>query len=285
VDCWIAFIGHLCTPLGTTSNYSAVANLHTLKITAAPIKTLRACRVFNSCTLSAASNTGDTSSSRAHTVTLRRISRNWTLVDLTIAPSLLSLPCRALLICQPSTELTSWIDSKGSCDKSQSYITTDGHSASLSWNKAPVWGLQPDLYYCETVAGLFVWGALSDERTGLSFTFAAGPRQRSHFRVPVPWDSWQYFTVSDSRLSFPSPPTTRRTTVEVFDPASTRDLCDKVKVMLRPTVQSASPSWNKSHFWGLRPDLYYCQTVAGLLIWVALSDERTGLSFARHSQQ
>jgi hypothetical protein len=30
-----------------------------------------------------------------------------------------------------------------------------------------------------------MWGALSDERTGLSFTIAAGPRQRSHFRVRV----------------------------------------------------------------------------------------------------
>jgi hypothetical protein len=63
--------------------------------------------------------------------------------------------------------------------------------------------------------------ALSDERTGLSFTIAAGPRQRSHSQVRVPWDSRPYFTVSDSRLPFPSPPTTRRATVEVFDPAPT----------------------------------------------------------------
>jgi hypothetical protein len=34
-----------------------------------------------------------------------------------------------------------------------------------------------------------------------------------------------YFTVSDSRLLFSSPPTTRRATVEVFDPVSTRDNC------------------------------------------------------------
>jgi hypothetical protein len=68
-----------------------------------------------------------------------------------------------------------------------------------------------------------LYRALSDERTGLPFTFAAGPRQRSHFLVRVPWDSWPYFTVSDSRLPFPLPPTTRRDTVEVFDLASTRD--------------------------------------------------------------
>jgi hypothetical protein len=47
-----------------------------------------------------------------------------------------------------------------------------------------------------------MWGALSDGRTSLSFTIAAGHRKRSHFRVRVPWDSRPYFTVSDSRLQF-----------------------------------------------------------------------------------
>jgi hypothetical protein len=63
-------------------------------------------------------------------------------------------------------------------------------------------------------------GALSDERTGRSFKITAGPRQRSHFQVRVPWYSWPNFTVSDSRLPFSSPPMTPRATVEVFDPAS-----------------------------------------------------------------
>jgi hypothetical protein len=84
----------------------------------------------------------------------------------------------------------------------ESYVTTDGQPASLSLNKAPSWGLRPDLDYCLTVAGLLFWGALSNERSGLSFTIPAGPRQRSHFLVRVPWDSWPYFTVSDSRLPF-----------------------------------------------------------------------------------
>jgi hypothetical protein len=44
---------------------------------------------------------------------------------------------------------------------------------------------------------------------GLSFTIATGQRQRIHSRVRVPWDSRPYFTVSDSRLHFLSPPTTR----------------------------------------------------------------------------
>jgi hypothetical protein len=68
---------------------------------------------------------------------------------------------------------------------------------------------------CVTVTVLFLWGALSDERTGLSFVYAAGPCQRNLSLVRVRWDSRPYFTVSDSRLPFSSPPTTRRVTVEV----------------------------------------------------------------------
>jgi hypothetical protein len=57
--------------------------------------------------------------------------------------------------------------------QSQSYITTDGQSASLSWYQDPIWGLWPDFYYCQTTAGLLIWGALSEERTDLSFIIAA----------------------------------------------------------------------------------------------------------------
>jgi hypothetical protein len=52
-------------------------------------------------------------------------------------------------------------------------LTTDRQSASLSWCQAPIWGPRPDFYRCQTVAGLLTWGALSDERKGLSFTIAA----------------------------------------------------------------------------------------------------------------
>jgi hypothetical protein len=64
--------------------------------------------------------------------------------------------------------------------KSQSCVITDAQSASLSWSQAPIWGLRPGFYYRQTVAGLLMWSVLSDERMGLSFTIAAGPRQRSH---------------------------------------------------------------------------------------------------------
>jgi hypothetical protein len=84
--------------------------------------------------------------------------------------------------------------------ESESYVTTDGRSASLSWNEAPIWGLRPNFCFCQIVPGVPMWGAFSDERTGLSFTIAAGPRQRSHSRVQVQWDSRPYFTVSDLSL-------------------------------------------------------------------------------------
>jgi hypothetical protein len=91
---------------------------------------------------------------------------------------------------------------------------------------------------------------------GLSFTIAAGRRQRSHFQVRVPRDLWPHFTASRYEtprkwktsspylyppetwwpgykprhwLPFSSPPTTRRAPVEVFDPASTRHLNSPAK--------------------------------------------------------
>jgi hypothetical protein len=87
---------------------------------------------------------------------------------------------------------------------------------------SPVWGWWPDIYCSLTVTALFLWGALSDERTGLYFEYAAHPRQQSLSRVRVSCDSWPYFTVSDLRLPFSSSPMTRRVTVEIFDPASSR---------------------------------------------------------------
>jgi hypothetical protein len=128
------------------------------------------------------------------------------------------LPRTDLLACSLSSEATTTHNSIPSWRSLSrlSYVTTDGQSASLSWNKAPIWGLRPDFYYRRTVAGLLMWGALSDVRTGLSFTIAAGPCQRSHSLVRSPLDSRPYFTVSDLRLPISSPPTTSRVTVEVY---------------------------------------------------------------------
>jgi hypothetical protein len=50
-------------------------------------------------------------------------------------------------------------------------------------------GVEPHIYYSLAVMVLFLWGALSDEKTGLSSVYAAGPRQRSLSWVRVPWHS------------------------------------------------------------------------------------------------
>jgi hypothetical protein len=97
---------------------------------------------------------------------------------------------------------------------------------------------------CVTVTVLFLWGALLDERSGLSFVCAGGPCQRSLSRVRVRWDLRPYFTVSDLRLPFSSPPTTRRVTVEVFDPASTRVMNQSMNELC--FVTSREP--NRSHY-------------------------------------
>jgi hypothetical protein len=117
----------------------------------------------------------------------------------------------------------------------------------------------------------------------------------------VPRDSWPYFTVSDSRFpqhegpgpciyipqeqggpvispgtGFPFRRLLRLTGLRWrYSNPPPRGVCSelKVKVMLRPTVQPASLSWNEVPIWGLRQDLHYSQMVAGLLIWGALSDE------------
>jgi hypothetical protein len=72
--------------------------------------------------------------------------------------------------------------------QSETYITIDGQSACLSWNKAPAWGLRPDFYYCQTIAGLLMWGALSLSLTRVRVCrlHCSWTRQRSHFRVPSP---------------------------------------------------------------------------------------------------
>jgi hypothetical protein len=128
--------------------------------------------------------------------------------------------------------------------KSQSYVTTDGQSTSPPWCQANIWGPRPDFCYCQTVAGLLLWGTLSDERMGVPFTITSGPRQRSHtrgthmtfyclgFETPPTWRArspylyprgtgWPSYTPRHW-VPFSSPPTTCRVTVEVFELASTQ---------------------------------------------------------------
>jgi hypothetical protein len=61
-----------------------------------------------------------------------------------------------------------------------------GHNRRSVLVSSPIRGRRPEFCCCQTIAVLSMWGALSDESTGLSFITAAGPRQRSHSRVLIP---------------------------------------------------------------------------------------------------
>jgi hypothetical protein len=148
----------------TYTHHSELQVIRTLSLIPTLYKSLHAksspvCCVFTSRSLVTASNSGDSSASRTRVLSSQPPVQN----------SALNRPVRL--------------------SDSESYITTDGQSASLSGCQSPIWGLRPDFYYCQTVAGLLMWGALSDERTGLSFTITAGYRQHNHSRVRVSRDS------------------------------------------------------------------------------------------------
>jgi hypothetical protein len=164
------FIDHLSTRLGITSNYNAIADLHILQITTVPAKLFQSA-VFTS------------------VVPWYRLLTVEILQFHALRFYLHNLPCRTQM---------NWLGQSQS--QIQSYVTTDGQSPCLSWNNAPIWRLRPDFCYCQIVAGLLMWGNLSDERTVLLFIIVADPRQRSQSRVRVPRDWWPYFTVSASRL-------------------------------------------------------------------------------------
>jgi hypothetical protein len=71
--------------------------------------------------------------------------------------------------------LTVWTGPRRLADWSWSkskwnYFTTDGQSVSMSWYLAPLWDLLPDITSCLKFAVLILWGALSDERAGLSIS-------------------------------------------------------------------------------------------------------------------
>jgi hypothetical protein len=86
---------------------------------------------------------------------------------------------------------------------SKSHSDWPSVSQSVSLVVEPHLGLMTRYLFLLTVAVLFLWGVLSDERTGLSFVYASGPRLHSLSRVWVPWESRPYFTVSGRLLLFP----------------------------------------------------------------------------------
>jgi hypothetical protein len=80
----IGFIDHFNTQLVNTSNYGAIANLHTLQITRACTKSFLACNVFTIHFLVMASNSGDSSVSTFMHCWLATISQLWTLAPVVL---------------------------------------------------------------------------------------------------------------------------------------------------------------------------------------------------------
>jgi hypothetical protein len=78
---------------------------------------------------------------------------------------------------------------------------------------SPIWGSWPDIYYCLTVTVVCVGRPLWREDRSV-FCICCWPLPAQSFSGPSP--------VSDLRLPFSSPPTTRRVTVKVFEHTSTR---------------------------------------------------------------
>jgi hypothetical protein len=122
---------------------------------------------------------------------------------------------------------------------------------------------------------------LSDDKTGLQFTTADGPRQRSHSRdrVRVLQDSWSYLTVSNLRL-----PPNLQGQVPVFISTMkrvTRLYPWVVGQFTQPwswsyvTTDSRAVCLGVWHPSGAHDQVLICQ--ARFLMWGALSGERAGL--------
>jgi hypothetical protein len=78
---------------------------------------------------------------------------------------------------------------------------------------SPIWDSWLDIHYCLTVTVLFLWGALSDERTGVPFVYAAGPCQRSLSRnhILLSHRIWDFpfrrlLRLAGSRWRYSTPP-------------------------------------------------------------------------------
>jgi hypothetical protein len=113
--------------------------------------------------------------------------------------------------------------------ESESYITTDSQSASLSWNKAPIWGVRPHIYLSLTITALFLW--MSSQTRGrvwllymllalASIVFLGSEFlwTRNHILLSQMWDFpfRRLLRLAGSRWRYSTPPPHRVTSVWVW---------------------------------------------------------------------
>jgi hypothetical protein len=97
----------------------------------------------------------------------------WQLTHLT--PEWIATPLWRMIY-EESLEM-SWVES---------YVTTDGQPANLSWNKAPIWGLRPDLYYlCDSCGFVDLGRPLWREDGSVVYNFC-WPLPAQSFSGPSP---------------------------------------------------------------------------------------------------
>jgi hypothetical protein len=128
---------------------------------------------------------------------------SWILYSLSLSPQSVA-----------SGTLLSWL-------KSESYVTTDGQSTILSWNKAPIWGLRPDLLLLSDSCGFVDVGRSLWREDGSVVYICCWSLPEQSFSGPSPVGLPTMFYCLRFETSLF---TTRRATVKVFDPASTQDV-------------------------------------------------------------
>jgi hypothetical protein len=175
----IVFIDTFYTQLGTTGNYSAIADLHTLQFTVVPTS-------VHGLHLSYPGNGFITVSlplQITHEVFFAQPNSSFAII-LPTANSGDSLSCLLQLLTAELNSVIILVEVEVTLR-----LTV---SQSVSLGVEPHVGLMTRYIFLFDNCGLAFWGALSDERTGLCFVYATGPCQRSFFRVRVPWDSQPY---------------------------------------------------------------------------------------------
>jgi hypothetical protein len=122
--------------------------------------------------------------------------------------------------------------------ESETCVTTDSQSVSLSWNEAPIWGLRRFLLLSDSCGFVDVGRSLWREDRFVVFSCYWSSPAQSFLGFEFRYTS-AIFHCLIYETSFSSPPTTRRATVEVFDRASTRywlDLLCRVAYAAYPRI-------------------------------------------------
>jgi hypothetical protein len=99
-----------------------------------------------------------------------------------------SIPFQAHILAgwHPETRLFTLDSTTVQIYDSGSYVTADGQPASLSWNKAPIWGLLLDLYYMCDSYGLVLVGRPLWREVGSVFCMCCWPLPAQSFSGPSP---------------------------------------------------------------------------------------------------